>query len=46
MDGPNVNWNVLNILNDKLESKNFPETLNIGSCAPYTKIFLEDKQPT
>ena len=33
MDGPNVKWNVLNILDDKLESENFPKTLNIGSCA-------------
>ena len=33
MDGPNVNWNVLNILDDKLESENSPQNLNIGSCA-------------
>ena len=36
MDQPNVNWNVLNILDDKLESENFPKTLNIGSCAQHT----------
>ena len=36
MDGPNVKWNVLNILDDKLESENFPKTLNIGSCAQHT----------
>ena len=28
MDGPNVNWNVLNILDDKLESENFPKTFH------------------
>ena len=39
MDQPNVNWNVLNILDDKLESENFPKTLIL-------KIFLEDRQPT
>ena len=36
MDQPNVNWNVLNILDDKLESGNFPKTLNIGSFAQHT----------
>ena len=36
MDQPNVNWNVLNILDDKLESENFPKTLNIGSRAQHT----------
>ena len=36
MDGPNVNWNVLNILDDKLESGNFPKTLNLGSSAQHT----------
>ena len=28
MEGPNVNWNVLNILDDKLESENFPKTFH------------------
>ena len=36
MDKPNVNRNVLNILDDKLESENFPKTLNIGSRAQHT----------
>ena len=36
MDGPNVNWNVLNIMDNKLGSENFPKTLNIGSCAQRT----------
>ena len=36
MDEPNVNRNVLNILDDKLESENFPKALNIGSCAQHT----------
>ena len=36
MDGPKVNWNVLSILNDKLESENFSKTIDIGSCAQHT----------
>ena len=36
MDEPNINRNVLNILDDKLEPENFPKTLNIGSCAQHT----------
>ena len=36
MDGPNVNWKVLNIMDNKLGSENFPKTLNIGSCAQRT----------
>ena len=28
--------NVLNILDDKLESENFPKTLNIVSCTQHT----------
>ena len=36
MDGPNINWNVLDLLDDKLMSDNFSETLNIGSCAQHT----------
>ena len=36
MDEPNINRNVLNILDDKLEPENFPKTLNIGRCAQHT----------
>ena len=36
MNGPNVNWNVLDLLDDKLVSDNFSKTLNIGSCAQDT----------
>ena len=36
MDQPNVNWSVFNILDDKLESENFPKTLNIGSFSQHT----------
>ena len=32
MDGPNVNWLVLGIMDDKLETGNFDRTLHIGSC--------------
>ena len=35
MDRPNVNWNVSDLLDDKLMSENFSETLNIGSCAQH-----------
>ena len=31
-----VNWNVFNILDDKLESENFVKTLNIGTCTQHT----------
>ena len=33
MDGFNVNWLVLGMLDDKLEADNFARTLHIGSCA-------------
>ena len=33
VDGPNVNWTLLYLLDDKLVSDNFSKTLNIGSCA-------------
>ena len=33
MDGPNVNWIVLGMLDGKLEAGNFARTLCIGSCA-------------
>ena len=36
MNGPNVNWNVLDLLDDKLVSDNFSKTLDIGSCAQHT----------
>ena len=32
MDGPTTNWNVLQLLDDALESGGFSRTLNIGSC--------------
>ena len=35
-NGPNVNWNILDLLDDKLVSDNFSKTLNIGSCAQHT----------
>ena len=35
-DGPNVNWNVLDLLDDKLVSDNFAKNINIGSCAQHT----------
>ena len=36
MDGPCVNWSVLNMLNNKLEENIFSKTINIGSCSPHT----------
>ena len=33
MDGPQVNWNVLKLLDDKLVSGNLSKTVNIGNCA-------------
>ena len=39
MDGPNVNWNVLDLLDDKFISDNFSKTLNISSCAQHTVIY-------
>ena len=35
MDGPQVNWNVLKLLDDKLVSENLSKTVNIGSCAQH-----------
>ena len=35
MDGPNVNWDVLNKLGNKLIVEGFSKTLNIGSCAQH-----------
>ena len=32
MDGPSVNWNVLEKLDDYLMNKDLPETIHIGSC--------------
>ena len=32
MDGPSVNWNVLEKLGDYLTNKDLPETIHIGSC--------------
>ena len=32
MDGPKTNWNVLQLVDDALESGGFTRTLNIGSC--------------
>ena len=36
VDGPNVNWNVLDLLDDELVSDNFSKTLNITNCAQHT----------
>ena len=36
LDGPNVNWNVLDLLDDKLVSDNFSKTLNIGRSVQHT----------
>ena len=36
MDGPNVNWEVLTKLDDKLAEDGYAKTLNIGSCAQHT----------
>ena len=33
MDGPQVSWNVLKLLDDKLVSGNLSKTVNIGNCA-------------
>ena len=35
MDGPNVNWLVLNKLDDVLISNRHEKTVNIGSCAQH-----------
>ena len=35
MDGPSVNWNVLDMLDDSLVEKGFGKTINIGSCAQH-----------
>ena len=36
MDGPQVNTNILKLLDDKLVSENLSKTVNIGSCAQHT----------
>ena len=36
MDGPDVNWNVLDLFDDKLVSDNFSKILIIGNCAQHT----------
>ena len=36
MDGPSVTWIVLNMLDDKLEEKNFRKTINIERCSQHT----------
>ena len=35
MDGPQVNWNILKLLDDKLVSENLSKTMNIGSSAQH-----------
>ena len=35
MDGPQVNTNILKLLEDKLVSKNMSKTVNIGSCTQH-----------
>ena len=32
MNGPSVNWNVLEKLDDYLMNKDLPETIHIGNC--------------
>ena len=32
MDGPRVNWSILDEFNTKLDDQGHQETLNIGSC--------------
>lgn len=33
MDGPSTNWNVLQLLHDDREEKEYPRIVNIGSCS-------------
>ena len=35
MDGPNVNWNVLDGLDEQLIENGHTKTINIGSCAQH-----------
>ena len=35
MDGPSVNWNVLDMLDDKLIENELSRTINIGSCSQH-----------
>ena len=43
IEGPNINWEVLGKLDDKLISDNFARTLHIGSCAEHIiHGFLKD----
>ena len=32
MNGPSVNWNVLEKIDDYLMSKDVPETIHVGGC--------------
>ena len=36
MDGPSVNWSVLDKFNTKLDDQGHQETLTIGSCGLYS----------
>ena len=36
VDGPSVNWSVLNMLDNKLEENNLSKTINIGSYSQHT----------
>ena len=36
MDGPAVNWKVLELFDEKLESKDLPKALNIGSFSKHS----------
>ena len=43
IEEPNINWEVLGKLDDKLISDNFARTLHIGSCAEHIiHDFLKD----
>ena len=35
VDGPSVNWNVLEKVDDYLMNKDLPETIHIGSCSQH-----------
>ena len=35
MNGPNVSWLILGMLDDKAEADNFTRTLHIGSCSQH-----------
>ena len=36
MDGPNTNWNVLNLVSNHLVENGYKDLIEIGSCSPHT----------